>query len=339
MPTLLNVLTRPNPEITEMLHDGGSLTTHRRYPIVSGLEEWSDFSYNNLMTMFGHILNAELPRDIPEPPEPRGINKEDWGEGSEKWFFTNTLFPVFLSRKYRNLCPGDFKVATKWNPEVEVTNFNRYKQPFQQIQHYGAQTQARYGFIITPREVVICHFRTEKIETGIGAHRPRREPTTPPTRAHMRNWSDVTDLSPISSGVDRMSLSGTSYNEDMADVEFAPLKRMHIPYSANGPDKLTVRLALWGICMLAAALGVCTDLQSHYDYDLHSCMRTQGGFLHLSTGAVTPQPPEGAQLVEGPRPTVIQAQDHSFLADAAARDQSGSNLLITLRDFTRPDTK
>ncbi|OJZ83800.1 hypothetical protein ASPFODRAFT_62918 [Aspergillus luchuensis CBS 106.47] len=388
MPTLLEVLTRRNPEFIEMLDGGGSLTTNHLYPPVAGKEDWKDFSYKSLMQMFKSVLTAELPQDIIEPLEPEGPNKEDWGEESTHSFFTQTLFKVvnealkhawmllhnsseppqigtgdkakctnqtddsrfspdlaivqpsrkqFLSFKYENLVPGDVKEAKRWNRELEKKDPPKYNLVFRQIQQYSKQTQQRYGIIITGRELVLVRCRLEKIESGIGADRARREPRNPP-RNHTRNPSDMTEMSSLSSGFEQMSVSGTSYNDDMTNIEFAPLQRVHIPYSAYGPGKLTVRLALWGMCMLAAAPGTSTLLQTEYAYDLHSCMQAQGGFFHLSTGAFTSQMPDGAQLIDAPKNLVV-ANNHSFSAElvrTAEQHSSGAGLIVTPKDVTLP---
>ncbi|KNG85337.1 hypothetical protein ANOM_006289 [Aspergillus nomiae NRRL 13137] len=388
MPTLLEVLTRRNPDFVERLPNGGSLTTNHMYPTVNGKEDWVDFSYQNLLQMFP-ILTAELAEDIPEPSDPEGAEKEDWGEDSTKAFFQRTMFVAinaalkqswkslhnssdppqivtgdkakstnqtddsryspdlavvrtsrkqFLSSKYENLIPGDVKEATKWNAEIEEYERDKYDQVFGQMQQYCEQTQQRYAFVITGRELVVIHCRVEDIGSGIAANRTRREPKTPPRKSHMRNLSDVTDLSPLSSRVDRMSISGTSYRDDRSRVDFAPLQRVHVPYSAYGSGKLTFRLALWAICMLAATPGNSTHLQAEYVYPLHSVIQTQRGFLHLSTGAVTQQVPEGAQLVEAPQDLAI-AKNDSFLAEhvrAAERHPSEPGLVVTLKDATLP---
>ncbi|OJJ70459.1 hypothetical protein ASPBRDRAFT_128373, partial [Aspergillus brasiliensis CBS 101740] len=244
----------------------------------------------------------------------------------------------FLSSKYENLVPGDVKEAKKWNPEVEMTDELKYNLVFRQIQQYSRQIHQRYGIVITGRELVLVRCRLEKIESGIGAERSRREPQDLSSRSHTRNPSDNTDMSSLSSGFEQMSISGTSYKDNMTNIEFAPLQRVHIPYSAHGHGKLTVRLALWAICMLAAAPGSSTLLQDEYRHNLHSCMQTQEGFFHLSTGAVTSQLPEGAQLVGAPHGLVV-ANNHSFLAElvrAAERHPSRTGFIAALRDVTLP---
>ncbi|KAE8315548.1 hypothetical protein BDV41DRAFT_177544 [Aspergillus transmontanensis] len=186
-------------------------------------------------------------------------------------------------------------------------------------------------------DLVIIRCRLEHIGTGIGADRARMEPRAP-QRSHIRNPSDVTDLASLGSQVDRISLSGTSYRDDSTDVDFAPLQRVHVPDSVHGSSKLTVRLTLWGICMLAAAPGNSTHLQTEYNYPLHSCIQIQRGFLHLSTGVVTQQVPGGAQLVEAPQNPAI-ANNHSFLAEhvyTAKWHPSGTGLVVTLKDATLP---
>lgn len=78
-------------------------------------------------------------------------------------------------------------------------------------------------------------------------------------------------------------MSGTSYKDGMTTTEIAPLQRAY-PYMAYGPGKLTVSLALWSMCMLAAAPGNSILMQIKYRYDLHSCIQVQGGFFNFQLG-------------------------------------------------------
>jgi hypothetical protein len=51
---------------------------------------------------------------------------------------------------YKNLCPGETKLASKWNTSKEGRRRPDYNSPFSQIQTYcGRQWGTRHGYIIT----------------------------------------------------------------------------------------------------------------------------------------------------------------------------------------------
>ncbi|RMD41951.1 hypothetical protein DV735_g3186, partial [Chaetothyriales sp. CBS 134920] len=57
---------------------------------------------------------------------------------------------------YKNLCPGETKLASKWNSSVRNEKRPDYLFPFNQLLTYcGRQWGCRYGYIITPEELVV----------------------------------------------------------------------------------------------------------------------------------------------------------------------------------------
>ncbi|KAE8148638.1 hypothetical protein BDV25DRAFT_157918 [Aspergillus avenaceus] len=242
----------------------------------------------------------------------------------------------FGSDRYRNLCPGDIKVGTKWR--ASRTTRADWAEPFRQIQTYCSQFKVRYAWILSEEELVVIRTRIEHIGLGLAEGRPRRQLAQ---QTHVRTLSDTTEVSDMSSELAKMSVSGTSYNDDGSGKEFAALQWKSIPYFAHGPNRLTVKLALWFITMLASAEGTSASLNSEY-YPLHSCMWTRHGHLHLSTGRVTTTLPEGVNIVDEPPESAQNCTNHSFHAEDVHSidwDDTSGVLLIDLVDPTRPKYK
>ncbi|KAK2882695.1 hypothetical protein FQN49_000094 [Arthroderma sp. PD_2] len=62
MPTLLNYLTLPNPNLDRSNARPGGNSFDPSWDSIDDIEEWSDFNYNNLMNMLGHILTPSYPQ-------------------------------------------------------------------------------------------------------------------------------------------------------------------------------------------------------------------------------------------------------------------------------------
>ncbi|KAK5083836.1 hypothetical protein LTR05_006342 [Lithohypha guttulata] len=151
---------------------------------------------------------------------------------------------------YKNLCPGETKLASKWGTSDADQERTDHILPFRQIQTYcGRQWGSRYGYIITPAELVVVRISKELIGPGLAVLRSVRDMSQQARtqRAHERTFSEGT----ISSGMNAMSLdTGSSYNDDAnPNIEYGPLLYKSIPWSAEGDDVLTVKLALWWLHM------------------------------------------------------------------------------------------
>ena len=87
--TLLTYLTSPNPNLNCTRSSTGTNTFNARWDPVTGLENWAEFDFNNLMYMYGHILQQRIPV-IPDvsPPLSR-LDKE---------IFTERTFETILDR-------------------------------------------------------------------------------------------------------------------------------------------------------------------------------------------------------------------------------------------------
>lgn len=151
---------------------------------------------------------------------------------------------------YKNFCPGETKLASKWSTSKEGRRRPDYTSPFQQTQTYcGRQWGVRHGYIITPEELVPIMVSREAIGLGLAASRAPRNVSqnTRDQPSHSRTFSAET----VSSGLQAMSLdTGSSFSDDAnPNIEYGPLRFKSIPWDAAGKDLLTVKLALWWLHM------------------------------------------------------------------------------------------
>ncbi|PWY72467.1 hypothetical protein BO94DRAFT_589619 [Aspergillus sclerotioniger CBS 115572] len=293
MPTLLEILSRPIPPIVCKAAEG-SLTFHRDWKPVERLAVWKEFSYDNVMKLFEEVLQFDFRADIHEPSRELTSNEKDvWGEDSLKHTLSRSLVPVIpqcLAKRWDRMHPalqqapaelvpsGFAKVSSKWTSGgVRKRN---YRYPFAQVQFYCMQNHTRYGWIITDRELVVirCSVQESSSSSGFGGA------VSTPRRPRPLSYSAQILTSP-SSHSDPSFASIAGYVDDGSDYEPGLLEWQSIPFDAQGPGILTVRLALWALAMLGAA-EVSTTLQSQY-HPLHSYTSLDEGFIHLSTGHMT----------------------------------------------------
>ena len=152
---------------------------------------------------------------------------------------------------YKNCCPGETKLASKWSTSKQGRRRPDFTSPLRQIQTYcGRKWNVRYGYIITTGELVVVRVAREPVGPGLATSRTVRDiaqrASTEPS--HSRTFSDET----VSSGLQAMSLdTGSSYIDDEnPNIEYRPLMFKSIPWDAAGKDKLTINLALWWLHML-----------------------------------------------------------------------------------------
>lgn len=152
---------------------------------------------------------------------------------------------------YKNLCPGETKLATKWNTSERGQLEDDFALPFMQIQTYCARhAEVCHGWLITPEELVVVQVSREIIGPGLAHSRTARTVPQPTgvQPSHNRNFSTET----MSSGFEIMSLDrSSSYHEsENSDFEYGNLLWKSVPWQAAGKNTLTVKLALWWIYML-----------------------------------------------------------------------------------------
>ncbi|KAK2875347.1 hypothetical protein FQN49_001665 [Arthroderma sp. PD_2] len=126
--------------------------------------------------------------------------------------------------------------------------------------------------------------------------RPRRTSiTTSLASLSMSEASDnVTGSDQATSSV--QVLSSQSYKDDGMGGEYRPVEMKSIPWSNSGPGKLTVKLALWWIHMMAAAPGCDITVGPGYPA-LDSWVLRDGVYHHITTGIVAKKLPGTANII------------------------------------------
>lgn len=199
--------------------------------------------------------------------------------------------------EFKNYCPGDTKLSSKWQ-STDNPNVGDYFRPIAQVLYYGGNHwNTRYGYVITQSELVVLRFSREPIGPGLASGRsPRAAPS--PGRAitaqtarvpdHQRGFSASshrsamsidqqqpgqsrsrqTSIASVTSSVGGMSISGMSsgsvYDDSRPDSEYNPVEMKSIPWTNSGQGKLTVKLALWWIHMMAGAPGANVEIKNDY---------------------------------------------------------------------------
>ncbi|KAG6103683.1 hypothetical protein E4U14_006130 [Claviceps sp. LM454 group G7] len=182
------------------------------------------------------------------------------------------------------------------SPDATDTERQQWKLPVSQVATYAKQTRCRYSFLITDKVLVVLRFTKERIGEGLSATRPTR---TPQTRSHQRVPSDETNQSSQSMSMPNDSFGAQSYddNDSVADVnaELQPPEYAEIKMSAKGKDVLTVKFALFCLCLMASS--GCGQLD--YEYPPFDSWRTKHQrFFHNTSNLCADRLPKKARIHE-----------------------------------------
>ncbi|PGG97275.1 hypothetical protein AJ79_09261 [Helicocarpus griseus UAMH5409] len=229
---------------------------------------------------------------------------------------------------YVNRCPGETKLAEKWTSDTDRQK-DFYLWPLAQVVIYCVSNwKTRYGYLINQKELVVLRFSKERIGPGIGANRAQRTmtsqqavpPPVPPSSSAITARVYAFTVTPTYRLARISDYGGTqptrSYREDSQDLEhqdYQTVEMMSIPWKESGPGKLTVKLALWWIHMLA---GAGRDTWIEFDYPpLDSWVHVNGLYQHVSTGKTTDKKPDESKKVRA----------NSARRPSTPRRQRGSN--------------
>ncbi|KAK2791760.1 hypothetical protein FQN51_002124 [Onygenales sp. PD_10] len=197
---------------------------------------------------------------------------------------------------WSNILPGESKLSRKWRMDFTQEGAEPYLWPLAQIEFYCTrQRNVRYGYLVTDFELVALRFQKHKIGDGIAKQRPTRAISTP---GHQRNQSSMSDISMMSSSPSRHALD-LSFHSASSTSEHVVIDMVSIPWMNSGPGKLTVKLALWWLHMMAA--GGDTLIQEAYP-PLSAWERQDNDYRQLSTGITARKPPANA-VVLSPSPS------------------------------------
>ncbi|EHK22895.1 uncharacterized protein TRIVIDRAFT_60285 [Trichoderma virens Gv29-8] len=307
MPSLLEVLSRPNVAVANYAIKGPNTSADEDVN-VENWTPWTDFNlcicneatFDDLLRRFViPVVNYALSNQPGSCHYGRGTrcfsrHQPDWSVISSTWV---------VEKGYLNVLPGDTKLDAKWRPSMihEAKNFEEWQKVMHQVVSYMMKEENRYGFIITDTNMVALRLTRRPVESGIAADRPRRDNVP----GHQRHISDTSMAELESSFID----------EEATNWDYYPPEYAIIPWDVHGPGKLTIKLALWCLAMMAA--------NGHryiaYSYpDLDSWRQGyNGGYVHNTSGATL------STLVEGHR---YEEPDLEGRAIDVADDDDGDEL-------------
>lgn len=327
MPTLLQVLTRPNISVDTSLVPAGGNTTINTTIHPLNWRPWRGFDYTTLAKIFrkdlerdyrGSAMHEPLPQDL------RIVNEETlddllrrfeiptvnyclsgrsgdshFGRGSRCMAYYKPDWSVLSSLCldengcYANILPGDTKLGKKWWPAMKReggTRFAEWKKVIAQIVTYMAYNNSRYGFIITDEYLVALRLTRKVASEALVTERTPRV-----TVSHVNYPSDA-------------SMEDTSEYQDTDPVHwrFEDPEYITVPWKAHG-SRLTPKLTLWFLAMMAANGYRFLD----FSYpDLDSWRRcNEGGYVHNTSGARKSKLSRGEQVQEPGQGQVPQNWD------------------------------
>ncbi|KAG6105424.1 hypothetical protein E4U13_007878 [Claviceps humidiphila] len=258
MSTIHDVLSRPSPEPDLGWASRGPNVYSESWVPVSEWRPWVDFTHRNLTSMYAQVLNArwsgEGPQSIAIPfsrfdslvPDEQSLNhflskylwpsvNEALGQATSIMYLGPGSFgqnmaspdwglfsmPTPMPQEMLDiLLPGLTKLSTKWYPEMRLSEHqsvrSEWASPVSQVSTCAALSDCRYGFLITDEALVVLRF-TKK----------------------------------------RLDASGTQSGDDnnptgAVNVELLPPEYAVIPMSASGKENLTVKLAVFCLCLMAS---------------------------------------------------------------------------------------
>ncbi|KAJ9137704.1 hypothetical protein NKR23_g8927 [Pleurostoma richardsiae] len=309
MPTLLEVLSRANPDVDSRAVRGGlnTATNEDNYPAT--WYGWSEFNYDTLTTIFSRQLHQQYrsgPASVPDavpldlricneatlelalhrfvvPPVNHSLFHQSGdphlgpGARCQDSLFKPDWSCVAHNDYGVNVLPGDTKLSKKWQPTMANSRNDNdvyeWGKVVGQVIGYMKSWKSRYGFIITDQHLVALRITRLPTGEGLAAGRGQRVATTRPAL-----------YDPDSSGLESSFANTTlSYVDDEPTVwEIYPPEYAVIPWARHGPGKLTVKLALWCLAMMAAN----GDNYIDYSYPAPNTWRKVGReYVHNTSGA------------------------------------------------------
>ncbi|KAK0753557.1 hypothetical protein B0T18DRAFT_397158 [Schizothecium vesticola] len=181
--------------------------------------------------------------------------------------------------KYYNLLPGDTKISSKWSPSLYTerrARGNQWEWPVRQVLTYASSLDVRYGYLLTDKHLVVFQFAREAVGSGLSAGREQR---VVPAAMHARAESGSTDLSTT---FQTMSISSTQYSNRNPTTDFEQPKYQVIDWISSGKGVLTVKLALFYLCLMAGHGP--SNIQTSYPRLNSWCRLENGTFRHNTSG-------------------------------------------------------
>ena len=173
------------------------------------------------------------------------------------------------SGKAWNILPGDTKVSKKWSSNkivrgpVKAKLTSEWLRPLNQIYTYCVRANARYGYIITDKELVVLRVCPAPQANESDA-----------TIEYQVSWPH--ESKDLNGDVEKLSLSQEQDESNDSVLSSMIRKRLHdngkleyraiswtkpITSNARRSNEMTVNLALWWLHIMAA---VGSDIKEHY---------------------------------------------------------------------------
>ncbi|KAM5432111.1 hypothetical protein MferCBS31731_007612 [Microsporum ferrugineum] len=143
-----------------------------------------------------------------------------------------------------------------------------------------------------------AHLRNTSITSASSAmsiDRPSGRPRQTSVTASLASLSMSEASEPVASSGDQVQ-SSQSYKDDGTGGEYRPIEMKRIPWGNSGEGRLTIKLALWWIHMMAGAPGCDITIGPEYPA-LDTWVLRNGTYHHTTTGMTTKKLPESAKTI------------------------------------------
>lgn len=204
-------------------------------------------------------------------------------------------------RGFKNRCPGESKLSSKWKCVPAQVGMKEWERPFAQVQTYAHNNQTRYTYIITQRELVVARCARHIIAPGLASTRTHRFGTRSGGRG---TGSAVRFAETGSEGTPSSQTTSSSIFQPDAGAlgEWKAIEYRAIPWTNQGPGKLTVKLALWWLHMMIIDAPD-TDIEIGSDYPPMDSYREvgPGKWQHTTTRLTTSTKPDDSKILPAKR--------------------------------------
>lgn len=320
MPTLLHMLTRPNVRVDNRLVNTGTNTTVNTDIVPENWRPWRGFDYATLTQIFQRDLDREYRGSAKHEPlleDLRIFNEETmedvlrrfeipivnyclngrdgdahFGRGSRcgmeykpDWSVVSPLRQDGQNGRL-NVLPGVTKLSTQWWPTMKRdggTHFLEWQKVVSQAVTYMAYHGSRYGFVITDGYLVALRLTRKPTAPGRVAWGALRA-TTGHAWYPSDRWMGEDDLD--------------YYDANPMLWTYEDPEYVAVPWGAHGSGRLTIKLTLWFLAMMA------TNSDNFLDYsypDLDSWSCGEDGFFHNTSGVKKSKLSRGDKA-QGPDP-------------------------------------
>lgn len=336
------MLTRSNVNVdSSLVPRGGNSTVETDLQAPAAWRPWRGFDYTTLTSIFRRDLDKEYVGSAKPEPLPQDLcifneetlddvlrrfeipivnyclNRRDtvphFGRGSRcrttyrpDW---SVISPLRLNQGqfFANVLPGDTKLSKKWWPTMAReggTLCHEWQKVITQVLTYMAHNNSRYGFILSDGCLVALRLtRKRSPDTLFTGRAPRA------TTGHVRYTSDA-------------SMEDGSVYEDTNTLhwQYEDPEYVVVPWGAHGSNRLTIKLTLWFLAMMA------TNGDKFLDYsypDLDSWHRSTEGdyYVHNTSGAKKSRLSRGEQVQEPDLGQVTRSRDAGSGHEEWGRDE------------------